>query len=65
MMTIVAASFFVVISIIVAPVYFWVKTSCYAQARVMEKQASFGLFQDCMIKVGNEWVPLSNYRKFD
>lgn len=45
--------------------YFLDKQKCRARAEMMEFNYSYGVFQGCMIRVQEVWVPIENYRVND
>ena len=52
------------IAVVTTAVYLSSSYSCKAQAEKMDVPYDYELFQGCMIKVNNTWVPLDNYRYF-
>ncbi len=50
--------------IIFIGLFFFMKESC-SQKAISFEEHRFGIFQGCMVKHNNKWLPLENIRGFD
>ena len=54
----------ILIVILLVGAYFISKEACNQKARSFSEH-EFGIFQGCMVKHNNRWIPLENIRGFD
>ena len=55
----------VLIGGVITAAYFCDKAACHSQASQMGIDWQYGIWQGCMLNIGNQWIPKDNYRKME